>query len=258
MITILEAVLLGVVQGVTEWLPISSSGHLVAVQHLLGVSPPLLFDILLHVGTLVVILVVFRGELRRILVAIWKRDLGSRDGRMAVMIAVGSIPTAVMWLAFGERFKAFFSDVTAVGVALIVTGVLLLLTVLRGDRKVENEKIGLCDAVIIGIAQGIAMMPGISRSGATISAGLLLGLDRMEVARFSFLLFIPAVIGAMVVEFDTRVLYENWLPTIVGTVVAMVVGYVALRFLLRIVEVGRFYLFSPYCLAAGVALLVFV
>ncbi len=252
-------VLLGAIQGLTEFLPVSSSGHLVLFQHLLGIKEPeLFFDVSLHVGTLFAVFVVFRKDIGMMFVSLWRAARGgnveNRDAlKLFACIVAGSVPTAVIGLVI-KHFEVWLSSSLFVGAMLLVTGVMLWLT--RG-RDAGGRGIGdfsIAGALAVGCAQGIAVFPGISRSGATIAAGLFLGLDRLTAARFSFLLSIPAIIGAEILSACDFFTGDAQLDgaTVAGTLTAFVVGYAALKFLIGIVRRGGLYLFAPYCAALGI------
>jgi undecaprenyl-diphosphatase len=251
---ILDVILLAVVQGITEWLPVSSSGHLVLTQHFLGLSPPLIFDVLLHFGTAFVVFVVFWDDIKAILKAIAKGDFTSEEGKLALLILIGSIPTAFIGLFLNDFIESLFLNIQAVGGALLVTGVVLFLT---KDRTGEREP-SYRDGILIGLAQGAALVPGISRSGSTIGVGMLLGIERQKAARFSFLLMLPAVLGAGFLEAGDINSSEIGLDLmILGVLVSVIVGYISLQYLLRVITAGRFHLFAYYCWALGVLVLVF-
>ncbi len=254
MLTLLQAIVLGIVQGITEWLPVSSSGHLVIFQQFFGLQVPVFFDVLLHLGTLTVIFVVFWKDIIKLLKALVRRDFNSEYGRLLISIAIGSIPTALIGIIFHEILVSFFSNLLVVGIALITTGTVLFFC----ERGEDDKELTLKDSLLIGLAQGLAIIPGISRSGTTIGTGLLRGVDREKITRFSFLLSIPAVIGAGVFE-ARNVAWSGveWLPVIVGVLVSGVVGYFSLKLLLRFVKERRLRCFSWYCWAVGVILILF-
>lgn len=266
-----EAIVLGVIQGLTEFLPISSSGHLVLFQHLLGFrQPEILFDVCLHMGTLAAICTVFFREIVQILNTMLTLPVKSRAAgglqtlyrtdeavRMAALIVVGSVPTALMGLIFHQFAERIFASVPLVGVMLLLTGCLLWLT--RRATQPGRPVLGLTpkDALAVGIAQGLAILPGISRSGATISAALYAGVDRRTAGRYSFLLSIPAILGALVLEADASLSQTNISAGImlIGAITAAVIGYGALQILLFVVHRGKMYQFAPYCWLAGTAAL---
>jgi len=251
-LTLLDVLLLALIQGVAEWLPISSSGHLAIAQRQLGLKVPVLFDVMLHVGTLGVVLIAFRKDIVKILRAIVRLDTSSNEGKLALFIIVGNVPTAVVGLIFRETFKSFFSNLTVVGAALICTGVLLLASRLKREEK----KLGYVDSLLIGTAQGLALIPGISRSGATIAVGLLLGVERETAFKYSFLLSVPAIVGATVEE-STVVggFGVDVFTMLLGVFFAMLVGYASLKAFSRVVKGGKLHLFAPYCLILGLTVL---
>lgn len=264
----IEAIVLGIVQGLTEFLPVSSSGHLVLFQHLFGwTEPELLFDISVHMGTLVAVLVVFYRDLVAFVKTLFQLPSLSRlaggfgkllkentEVRLMAMIIVGSVPTAILGLFFAGAAEEIFSSVTLVGITLMVTGTFLWFTKKRIGSGYEIPAMGWLHGIIIGIVQGLAIIPGISRSGATISAALYLGMDRQTAFRFSFLLSIPAIMGAFVLGLDGEA-FAGRVPVglmLIGSLSAAVVGYIALKILLRMVISGWLYRFAPYCWIVGV------
>jgi undecaprenyl-diphosphatase len=273
--TTASAVLLGIVQGLTEFLPVSSSGHLVLFQQLLGFrDPPVFFDICVHVGTLAAVFVFFREDISAMLRSVARllrlalsrrlsKSLLAEDPhlRMALMIVIGSIPTAILGLLFKQIVEELFASPILVGLALLVTGALLWTT--RRVKSVEDGARGgrftVPNALLIGLVQGIAIIPGISRSGSTISAGLLLGLERETAARFSFLLSVPAILGATLLGVRDAALRPggaDLLAVLAGAAAAAGMGYLALRALVPMVRRGRIHLFAPYCWLAGLLTLV--
>ncbi|MBA3019229.1 MAG: undecaprenyl-diphosphate phosphatase [Proteobacteria bacterium] len=268
----LQSVMLGIIQGLTEFLPVSSSGHLVLLQNLFGITEPeLLFDISLHVGSLMAIFIVFYQEIRNILQALLHlpaliKSSGNfkslfadnEEIRISALILVGSIPTAILGILFHKIVDQIFGSVWIVGVMLLVTGTLLWFT---RQMSVEGRpliKVSIRDVLIIGLMQGIAIMPGISRSGSTISIALFLGINREIAGRYSFLLSIPAILGAMILGLDSTIIQTN-IPVkiiLLGTLTAGIVGYIALKILLRLVKQGRLYYFAPYCWLLGAATLI--
>lgn len=253
------------VQGLTEFLPVSSSGHLVLFQHLFGIKEPaLVFDIGVHVGTLGAVLYYFRSEIASMLVTLARAVTGKLSGarqekedlHMIAMIAAGSVPTAAIGLLLKDDAERLFSSVALVGAALLVTAALLVLTRIgREKAHAPHGGLNLVRAIVVGLIQGMAIIPGISRSGATIASGLLLGVQRETAARFSFLLSIPAVGGAGML--GVKDLLEgsysaNISTLLLGTVISMLVGYAALWMLVAIVNRGKMHLFAPYCAVVGV------
>ena len=268
-----EAIGLGIVQGLTEFLPVSSSGHLVLSQNLLGLQEPLLaFDISVHVGTLFAIAIYFFKDIVALVKALvrWLSVLpdrqaaaglmaADREVRMALLIITGSVPTAVIGLLFKEIAETVFSSVTLVGVMLIITGVVLWGTRWLGKQGHGIRQVTVKNSLIVGVVQGLAIMPGISRSGATIAAGLFLGFDRETAARYSFLLSIPAVAGAGLL--GAKDLFgQGGLPLAViaaGALSSCLVGYASLKLLVWMVRRGHLHFFAPYCGLLGLGVLFF-
>jgi undecaprenyl-diphosphatase len=248
----IEAILLGIVQGLTEWLPVSSSGHLVIVQELLGVSVPLGFDVALHTGTIIAVIVFFWNDIKSLSYAALKLDFKSKNGRIIPYIIYGTLPIAVVGILFRDLIAGMFTDLTVVGAALLTTGAFLYLTKYSKSTKNLSGK----SSFIVGLSQAVALVPGISRSGFTISTGRILGIDRETVFRFSFLLAIPAVIGATVLEVGSADFSSVGIAhTLVGTAIAAIVGYLSLKFLHRMLRKGRLHAFAYYCWAIAVVIL---
>lgn len=265
---IFEAIGLGILQGLTEFLPISSSGHLVIMEALLKArkTESVIFEVMLHLATLLAVVFYYRQAFSKIilhLVAVprqaqtrgWKNTLwNDPTGRLFSMLFIACIPTAIMGLLFKDQIESLFNKPQLVGVALLVTGFLLLSTKLRGRKELDILSLSFIYAIIIGIAQGVALVPGISRSGITISVALLLGLERKLSADFSFLLSVPAILGAVALSLkDIREIeLVGLMPLISGFFAASITGYVAISVLVQIIRRGKFYIFSPYCLLLGI------
>ena len=257
--SLLLALFLGLLQGFTEFLPISSSGHLVLAQELLpGFSQPgVLFDVTLHLGTLVAVCLYFWRDLWNMLLSLFSaHHEGSEDNRRLLwLLIVGSVPTALMGLLFRKQFEAMFNDLFAAGVWFIITGLLLFVTDRVSMQGRQLAAMGVKDAVIIGVAQGLAIIPALSRSGATIAAGVLLGLERGLLVRYSFLLSIPAVAGAFVLQLVAHrheaFHQADFLPYGIGTLAALVVGYWSIDVLLNMTRSRRLSVFAYYCWVIG-------
>lgn len=254
--TVWTAIALGVLQGLTEFLPVSSSGHLALAQHFLGIdSPGVTFEVLVHFGTALAVIVFFRKRIEAIITALaglaLDRPHDPEDARIGILLVVGTIPAAAVGLLFAGAVEATFRSPAIVSVALIVTGVVLQLTRLVSPGEKPHGSIR--DALLIGVAQAIAIVPGMSRSGWTVSAGLGLGLRRRAAAEFAFLLSVPVILGATVMSVGKA--FGSGSPpgtaSIAGTVAAFVAAVPAIRVLLRVVTAGRFYRFSYYCWVAG-------
>jgi undecaprenyl-diphosphatase len=253
-----ETVFLGIAQGLTEFLPISSSGHLVLFQNLLGLrEPELLLDCALHLGTLVAICIFFRSDLREMTRALRERDLKSPHGSLALAVGVGLIPSALMGLVFRRPIEQLFQSLTFVGLMLMVTGIIVAASRLISDAHAFRERVSILAALAVGTAQGLAILPGISRSGATIVCGLLLGLQRDLAGRYSFLLSIPAIIGAVLLQLNAAALQRvGIIPLLLGFGTAALVGFLALKLLMGLLRKGHLYYFAPYCWALGLLILV--
>ena len=240
----------------TEFLPISSSGHLVFFQSLFGLKEPqLFFDVILHLGTLLAVVVFFWKDIARIVQGSMSMLKGEKkdpqEGKLLYLIVLATVPTGLMGIVFRDWFESFFSEPKLVGVMLLVTGWVLWMTrYVRGQSR-GVEGMTWRDALLIGIAQGIAILPGISRSGATISTGFYCGLDRSLAGRFSFLLSIPAILGATVLEFPKIETGETIWVTLVGATVAFCVGLLSLKLLMGIIRTGKLFNFSYYCWGMG-------
>lgn len=257
----LDGAIVGLLQGLTEFLPVSSSGHLALARAVLDYDPPggATVEVLMHVGTALSIIVVFFSDVGPLLRAgvtmlqpwKWKEAWASDVAfQTAALIVVSAIPVAVIGILFEERVEALFDNTAFVGWMLIVTGgMLLLLHVMKpkGDREVDGKT-----AVAMGLAQACAILPGISRSGSTITAGLLAGSSREAVGRFAFLMGLAPILGGAILKVkDAGGESIDWGPLLFGTFVAFASGIVALRVLLKFVARGRMAVFAPYCFIVG-------
>lgn len=255
---ILQSIILGLIQGITEWLPISSTGHLRIAEHFFGLTVPLLFDVVLHVATLVVILVYFRGAIKNVLSALWNRDFHSQDGKLILPIIIGTIPTALIALLVGNELDSYFNSLALLGAGLIAGGIILFTSKFTTEKK---DTISYPVALLIGVMQGISIIPSISRSGLTIAVALLLGIKREVAFKFSFLLSVPAIIGALGL---TLIQEHNALSIAgIGTIelvasvaITIAVSFLALNVLWKSIAAKKFYLFSIYNLIVGAALVV--
>ena len=289
--SILQAIVLGMVQGATEFIPVSSSAHLVLVPWLLQwPSPGLAFDSVLHLGTLLAVLSVFWRDFLT-LAAAWLRSIAtlvqfvarrpvrgvnaqaraagassqglgssmcnSSDARLAWWLILGTIPAALMGVLWEEQFEALFSSPIRVAMLLLVTGIWLVLAERLGHKEHQAEELSWWQALLVGVAQGCAIAPGISRSGATIGAGLLLGLRREAATRFSFLLSTPIILGAGLLQIkrllESAGLDANLAPLALGFLSAFMAGYACIRFLLSYVRNRGLSAFAAYCWLAGLA-----
>ena len=252
---IFEAILLGIIQGIAEFLPISSSGHLALAQQVFGIEEASLsFDVLLHVGTLIPVCVIYWKS-------IWEL-LRKPFQKMTLFLIVGTIPAVVAALVLGDAIESLFSSLLFLAGGFALTGVVLLIAdKIRPGEKTERD-MTVVDALVIGCAQGVAIAPSISRSGSTISASLLRGLNRETAARFSFLLSIPAILGAAVLELKDvlggGVIFEG-IPVeslVAGFLAAMLSGYLAIQFMLKLIQKAKLKVFSVYLFALAVFVVV--
>ncbi|MCL4516233.1 MAG: undecaprenyl-diphosphatase UppP [Firmicutes bacterium] len=272
--SVLDALILGLVQGLTEFLPVSSSGHLVLMQHYLGVRQiGLSFDVLVHLATLLAVVVYFWPDVKKLVIAFFsiiRGALGSRSARrtrldaesrvyrrLVWMVILGAIPAALAGFFLEDFFKKLFESVLVVGLALMATGLILWGAEWLQGQKQRRRELGAMtslDALLIGIGQAVAIIPGISRSGTTIATALARGLDRVAAARYSFLLSLPVIFGAGLLQardiLKVGVEY-SWQALAVGGVASFVAGLLAIRVLMAVLERSKLTIFSYYCWALG-------
>jgi len=275
-LSVWQAVFLGAVQGLAEFLPISSSGHLVLLQSLLGVKAPgITFEVMVHAGTLLAVLVFYFRDLCRVVAGFFSELLGlgprtrgakekgiwrNPDSRLALLVVAGTIPAVIVALVFESRIEQVFSSPALTAGALIVTGLVLWVSGSAGKGRRKERDLKMGDALIVGLFEAAALIPGLSRSGLTISAGLGRQFDRALAARFSFLLSIPAVGGA--VAFDIARIVKSgakpaWLSLGAGAGAAFVTGLFAIRLVVGVVKAGRLRYFAAYCWLVGTLALVY-
>jgi len=254
---VFEAILWGVVQGLTEFLPVSSSGHLRLVPEILSIEPPdLATTAVLHLGTLVAVLAYYRADLKWMLTSL-KTDRLAR--RLVTLLAIGTVPAMVVGLAFSDQVERLQESTTAVGLGLIFTAAVLAIGERFRTGEVKAERAKPLDALLIGLAQAAALIPGVSRSGMTISTGSGRGLSRHESARFAFLLSIPVIFGSGLLEIvDARSQGDLQAELLIGITVAAIVGYAAISFLIKGLARWGMRPFAWYCLAAGVLTVAFL
>ncbi len=257
MSSLIKIIILAIIQGITEFLPISSSGHLVIGKALFGFeSPGVGLELSLHFGTLIAIIVFYRHDLRDILRGFFaeKPRFSGTSSKMLSFILLATVPVGVLGVIFNNSIEPLFADVRFVGTSLFVTGAILISTAFfrRGGASV-----GLRSAIIVGLAQAVAILPGISRSGATISVARMIGIEPDSAARFSFLIAIPAIAGAIVYELIKYPADFQW-AYISGIAISAVVGYYSLKLLINIVRSDKLWVFGPYCLILGLAVVLFM
>ncbi len=261
--TFIQALLLGILQGATEFLPVSSSGHLVIVPHLLGwPDPGLALDTLLHLGTLAAVLLYFRRDLWRLALAVWdslrRRAMATPEARLAWLLVLATIPGAVLGFLFEDQLEQLFGMPRAAAAFLLVTAAVLALSELLSRRSRTLEVLTFRDALLIGLAQTMAIIPGLSRSGSTIAAGSLLGYQREDATRFSFLLAIPIVLGGglyQLLKLTTGGVAGLGWNALVGMLAAALTGYAAIAALLSLVRRHALWPFVAYLVLFGLLVL---
>lgn len=248
--TYFDAAILGILQGLTEFLPVSSSGHLVLARALLNIKPGgITFEVMVHFGTLLAVVVYFRSQILRLIQSLFDKTMKA-ERAVVTCLVIGTIPAGIVGLTLRHQFETAFSNQSITSAMLLVTGLILLAT--RFVRK-GNHKVGLLSSIIMGIGQAMAIMPGISRSGSTIAAGMFVGVEPSRAAEFSFLLAIPAILGATVLEFDALGQLEGHLlgKYLLGAGLAFLVGLFAVYLVMATVRRGKLEYFAYYCFAAG-------
>lgn len=255
-----QAIILGIIQGLTEFFPVSSSAHLVVVQHIFGIKRDVvLLDAILHAGTLMAIIIIFWNDIIKILkelpFILRKKGMEKEGVKFFYFIIAGTLPTAIIGVLFKKEVETSFLSPKLAGALLLFTASILFLTKFTREKNKGN----IYHALIIGIFQGLALLPGISRSGATISSALSLGWKREYAFKFSFLLSIPAVAGANILEiYNSKIVNLDLKFLTVGFFFSFTFGYLSLKILSPFVKRGKFYLFSIYCLVAGLGILIFL
>jgi undecaprenyl-diphosphatase len=249
---ILEGIILGIIQGITEWLPISSKSHLIIVQRLFGLVQPPIFDLILHIGSLIVVTIVFWKEIKELVQGLMKKD--KKSWQMAAFIIIATIPIAAAGFLLKKTVENSFNDLKVLGFGFLFTASIIYLS--RYPQKKEKE-LNIWNTLTIGILQIASLFPGVSRSGTTLSTGMILGIKKEDVAKFSFLIFIPAILGATVLEFKGIGTITDIPALIIGTIVTIIVGYLSLKLLLTMIKKDQFKYFSIYCLLMGIAVLLF-
>lgn len=249
----IQALLLGLVQGLTEFLPVSSSGHLVLMQQVMGLKEvPIFFDTMLHMGTLVSVVVVLFWDI----VGIFRHPVKNHLG----MLIIATIPAAAVGYFFEDFFESVFTGGQFLGLCFLATALILVVSELISVKMKPRKQINLKNALAMGAMQAVAIFPGISRSGSTIAGGLFSGVDRTQAARFSFLMSIPIIIGSAgssgINALQTGMGDVSWTAVIAGTIAAAVTGYFAVKFMLSIIQKTKLYGFAVYVAALGAFLMV--
>lgn len=273
----IQAILMGIVQGLSEFLPISSSAHLVFTSNFYKViknipivqssNEEVFFDIMVHLGTLIAVLIFFRKDIMNILKAMWhalkNKDWSDKEAKLGLYICVGTIITIVLALPINEIAEKLVYKPAIVGGLLFITGFTLLYSEYKSKKlEKKTDNVDLKTSILIGLAQGLAALPGFSRSGWTIATGLFCGLDRITSARYSFLLSIPIILGASMVyplvKIDVaEAVGYNWSAIITGTVVSGITGYLCIKYFMRFISKFSLAIFGYYCIIAGIATAVF-
>ena len=265
--TLVQAIILGIFQGITEFLPISSSGHLVILQHFFGIKEGnLFFTEMLHFGTLISIFIVYFNDIINIIIEFFKMigdgiknkkfRIKNNYQKLALLIIIGSIPTAIIGFLFEDFFeKLYSSSLLPIGISFMITGILLWIANKKSHENKNINNMNFLDSIIVGVFQGIAIIPGISRSGSTIVASLLRGLDRDLATEFSFLLALPAIFGAGllgivdVIKTGSEVAFNT--PLLIGVLLSTIVGIFAIKFLINILKRDKLHYFSYYLWIVG-------
>lgn len=250
---VIQAIILGIIQGLTEFLPVSSSGHLVLFQKIFGITEPTLtFGIVVHLGTLLAVFVVFWKDILDLLKKPFQK--------LTWLLIAATIPTVIIALVFSDFFEKIFQSGSTLGVEFLITGLVLLYAERMNSGRKGIKETTVVDAVFIGILQGAAIMPAISRSGLTISGALFRDLDRTFAAKFSFLLSIPAILGAAVFDFkdlmDAGAGSINSTPLIAGAIAAAIAGFLSIKYMLELIRKGKLKYFSYYVFMVGALVLV--
>ncbi|MDO8536497.1 MAG: undecaprenyl-diphosphate phosphatase [Candidatus Omnitrophota bacterium] len=249
--TIVQAVILGIVQGITEFFPVSSSGHLVLIQSAFGIKESMVaFDVFLHLGTMLSVVIFFYKDIL---------NLFRKDSKALKFLIIATVPTFVIAFLMKKAAESYFSSPRFVGLFLIITGIFLMISSLFAiywKMMKKNRPLGAANALTVGVAQGISVLPGISRSGSTIGAALILGINEADAIKFSFLLSLPVILGANLLkahEICGTLISAEMPAFIIGTVAAAATGILAIKLLFGILKNNLFFLFGIYCISIGAA-----
>lgn len=273
----IQAILMGIVQGLSEFLPISSSAHLVFTSNFYKVmknipivqssNEEVFFDIMVHLGTLIAVLIFFRKDVAKILKAMWHalrtKDWSDKEAKLGLFIVAGTVITVALALPINEIAEKLVYKPAIVGILLFITGFTLLYSEYKSKKiETKTDSVDLKTSILIGLAQGLAALPGFSRSGWTIATGLFCGLDRVTAARYSFLLSIPIILGASMVyplvKIDVaEAINYNWTAILVGTIVSGVTGYLCIKYFMKFISKFSLAIFGYYCIIAGIATAIF-
>ena len=274
---LIQAILMGIVQGLSEFLPISSSAHLVFTSNFYKViknipivqssNEEVFFDIMVHLGTLIAVIIFFRKDIIKILKAMWhalkNKNWSDKEAKIGLFIIAGTVITIALALPINEIAEKLVYKPAIVGGLLFITGFTLLYSEYKSKKLEEKtDNVNLKTSILIGLAQGLAALPGFSRSGWTIATGLFCGLDRITAARYSFLLSIPIILGASMVyplvKIDVaEAIGYNWMAIITGTIVSGITGYLCIKYFMKFISKFSLAIFGYYCILAGIATAVF-
>ena len=273
---LIQAILMGIIQGLSEFLPISSSAHLVFTSNFYKIfkgieivqtsNEEIFFDIMVHLGTLIAVLIFFRKDIIKIIKAIFNalktKDWSDNEAKLGLFIIMGTFLTIILALPINEIAEKLVYSPVIVGILLFITGFTLLYSEHKSKKITEKKSVNLKSSIFIGLAQGLAALPGFSRSGWTIATGLFLGLDRITAARYSFLLSIPIILGASMiyplVKIDlAEAIQYNWSAIAVGTVVSGIVGYLCIKYFMKFISKFSLAVFGYYCLIMGITTSIF-
>ena len=273
----IQAILMVIVQGLSEFLPISSSAHLVFTSNFYKVmknipivqssNEEVFFDIMVHLGTLIAVLIFFRKDVAKILKAMWHalrtKDWSDKEAKLGLFIVAGTVITVALALPINEIAEKLVYKPAIVGILLFITGFTLLYSEYKSKKiETKTDSVDLKTSILIGLAQGLAALPGFSRSGWTIATGLFCGLDRVTAARYSFLLSIPIILGASMVyplvKIDVaEAINYNWTAILVGTIVSGITGYLCIKYFMKFISKFSLAIFGYYCIIAGIATAIF-
>jgi undecaprenyl-diphosphatase len=255
--TLIQSIILGILQGITEFLPVSSSGHLVLAQKFFNFqTPPILFDALIHLGTIVAVIIYFWKDLLDIFLNLKKKE----NQKLILFIIIGTIPVVIVGLFLQDSIEKIFNSLFMTGISFLITAVILSATIFIKNPNKNIKKMNWVDALFIGLFQAAAILPGVSRSGSTISSAIFRKIDGQTAFKFSFFLAIPAVLGAVVLQlFDLKnqQIGDGLLIYFAGVMAAIIFGLLALKFLNKVLLEKKFYLFAIYCAVLGAAILLF-
>lgn len=272
--TIIEAIILGLTQGLAEFLPVSSSGHLALLQHFFGIKGDnvLVFAVLLHFGTLLSVFAAYYKDIWELILELFAaiKDIATGKGfgfyknetrTLGYMIIVATIPTAIIGVAFNDLFAGFYTNIFVIGIGLLITGTILFISERFASSGISVGEMKFRHAILVGICQGIAITPGISRSGSTLFGSLVSGIKKESCVKFVFLISIPSILGSVVLEgpkaFASGMDINFLLPVVIGVTVAAISGFLAIKMMISFVSKNKLKYFSYYTWILGIAVIVY-